>query len=236
MSDPALMHYRVEVRAGRAGSAGSHPIVALLDIGGTAVRLFDAADIAAAEKLNTAIVDDLLRIDVDAFRAKYQLDAPPTLPAAGTLVKPNPNGAWRNYRLEHIRRKVVGKRTTMDGKKFTFRRKIQLTPERLQRLPGDLGKEISEDVTQELTEDLDAVRSVLPGAPIRKVSNLGDEWKPTKGVGSGEGDVVRIVDHDGNIVATLPATEETAAAIAKIAHDLFHLEATAFRAKYRIPD
>ncbi|TMK18073.1 MAG: hypothetical protein E6G68_07805, partial [Actinobacteria bacterium] len=98
MSDPAMLHYRID-----AGDPEATQIT-FFDPAGKAVHVLRTADAKSGEIVRRAITQDLLRMDVDAFRAKYGIrdGAGPVGSAAET---PNPAGAWRVYRMD--RRKVT---------------------------------------------------------------------------------------------------------------------------------
>ena len=88
MSEPAMLHFRID-----AGDPAAEQIT-FFDPGGKPVHSLRVADPKTAGLVRGQISQDLLRMDVDAFRAKYRIPAGSgAAPAPAPADPPAPNGA-----------------------------------------------------------------------------------------------------------------------------------------------
>jgi hypothetical protein len=231
MSDPAMLYYRI------SPGDPARLSITLTDIAGKAVQTISASEARTAERLRNAITQDLLRMDVAGFRTKYAIkdaaSGAPVSPAAPGVEPPNPNGAWAQYRLDH-RKKL----TTIPGSrrlKIRFGRPAKtitrrLDPDEVQRMGLKLPQEAAEALAGR------PPAWAPPGTKVTMAKSLPEGWEPVKETGAPrDGNVVRIVDRVGNIVAQIPVDDRSAAPVERrLIEDLKRLTIEEFRAKYRI--
>ena len=219
-----MLHYRID-----AGDP-SAPQITFFDPAGKPVHSLRVADPKTAGIVRGQIQQDLLRMDVDAFRTKYKIPAGPG--AAPGIEASNPDGAWRTYRIDH--RKVTI--TKGSARALRWAERLGAKPVR-RKITLDEARRMG--VT--LPPDVEAIAEGRPpswlpeGATVKPVTELPD-WKPAKDDGvPHEGDLVRIVDRDGNVVARIPVDDASLPGVERsLLDDLRRLDLTAFEAKYGI--
>ena len=219
-----MLHYHID-----AGDPSATQIT-FFDPAGEAVHSLRVADPSTVSLVRNQIEQDLLRMDAVEFASKYKI--PVGSGEAPAVEAPNANGAWHLYRIDH--RKV----TVIKGSPRALRWAQRLGGKTVRRT---LSIDEALQMGVKLPPDVEAIAggqrpSFVPeGATVRTGGAL-EGWAPVKDDGApAAGDVVRIVDREGNIVARIPVNDETVASVERaMLDDLRRLDLAAFEAKYRI--
>jgi hypothetical protein len=239
MSDAAMMHYRVEITGVEpSGDPATTPggawmankirrpkrmlptSVRVFDRTGAEVLMLSFPTTEAGNQAHDRIVDDLIALDVDAFRAKHgivtSLPGPEAIAASRQPVQavatplPSANIAGAQYRVERVGAGNI---------------QVDINPIAKHLLefiaPGQLDEQIQEAVSH----------TTIPEA------SLPEGWAPAKEpLHATTGHSLRIIARDGRVVFTReeqdPAPIETLQS--DLARDLAALEPAAFEAKYGI--
>ena len=224
-----MLHYRID-----AGDPAAMQIL-FFDPSGKQVHSLRVADPKTAGLVRGQISQDLLRMDVDAFRAKYRIPLGADTAAGAVVEPPRPDGAWRSYRFDH-RKVTVTKGSErklrwaerLGGKTKTVRRTVSLDEARR------MGVAVPPDV--EAVAEGSRPSWIPEGTPLKLATELPSGWKP---VASDEvpvpGDYVRVIDRDGNVMARIPVDDETSPNVERaLLDDLRGLDVASFEAKYGI--